>query len=207
MAKMKEVQLINIPALKIQRITLNIIGDTGLISHAWADKAIKEIQGKQAGAPKQGREKRDPQGDYASSLYWLDKKGNLIKPLNKDPNEHGMFGFKTIAFKAAAITAANDVGVKMTEARRWFRVLGEYVPLEFDRIEFRTDSVKIGMGTTDLRYRGEFVNWKCKLEIEYNASIVNAAQITNLFNTAGFGVGVGEWRPQRNGINGCYHIA
>ena len=207
MAKTKTVELITIPALKIQKITLNIVGDTGLISHAWAEKAIKQIQDKQAGAPKQGKEKRDPQSDYCASLYWLNKKGEPISPLDMDPNEHGMFGFRTIAFKAAAIQAANDVGVRMTEARRWFRVLGEFVPLEFEKIIPRTDSVKIGMGTTDLRYRAEFMNWKCKLLIEYNASIVNAAQLTNLFNTAGFGVGIGEWRPQRNGINGTFHIA
>lgn len=206
MAKAKEVTLIEIPALKIKTITLNIVGDTGLISHAWAEKAICQIQGKQAGKAKQGKEKRDPVDDYRKSLYWLDKKGDLIKPLDIDPNKHGMFGFKTIAFKAAAVTAANDVGVAMTEARRWFRVLGEFVPLEFDRIEERTDSVKIGKGTTDLRYRGEFVNWRCKLLIEYNSAIVNPEQLMNLFNTAGFGVGVGEWRPYKNGINGTFHV-
>lgn len=206
MAKAKEVTLIQIPALKLKTITLNIVGDTGLIVHAWSEKAKKTMEDKQAGKAKQGRENRNPEEDFRSSLYWLDKKGNLIKPLNMDPNKHGLFGFKTIAFKAAAVTAANDVGVKMTEARRWFRVLGEFVPLEFDHINDRTDSVKIGQGTTDLRYRAEFVNWRCKLLIEYNSAIVNPEQLMNLFNTAGFGVGVGEWRPYKNGINGTFHV-
>lgn len=203
----KKVEVIEIPEIKVKKLTLNIVGDTGLITHAWAEKAIKEIQLKQAGKPKQGKkESRNPDEDYRASLYWLDKTGNLIKPLEIDPNEHGMFGFKSIAFKAAAVRAANDVGVPMTLARRWFRVPGEFVPIEFDRIEERTDSVKIGQGTTDLRYRAEFVNWRCKLLVEYNASITNAGQIVNLFNTAGFGVGVGEWRPERNGINGTFHV-
>jgi hypothetical protein len=29
----------------------------------------------------------------------------------------------------------------------------------------------------------------------------------NLFNTAGFAIGVGEWRPQRDGSYGMFHIA
>jgi len=189
----KSVTIIEIPEIKKQKLTLNIVGDTGLITHCWAEKAIKEIQEKQAGKPKQGKKpNRDLDEDYRASLYWL--------------NEHGMFGFKAIAFKAAAVRAANDVGVPMTLARRWFRVPGEFVPIEFDRIEMRTDSVKIGQGTTDLRYRAEFVKWRCKLEIEFNASTTNAAQIVNLFNTAGFGVGIGEWRPEKNGINGTFHV-
>jgi hypothetical protein len=203
----KSVTVIEIPEIKKQKLTLNIVGDTGLITHSWAEKAIKEIQDKQSGKPKQGKkENRDPDEDYRASLYWLNKEGELISPLKKDPNEHGMFGFKAIAFKAAAVRAANDVGIPMTLARRWFRVPGEFVPIEFDRIEKRTDSVKIGQGTTDLRYRAEFINWRCKLEIEFNASTTNAAQIVNLFNTAGFGVGVGEWRPEKNGINGTFHV-
>jgi hypothetical protein len=203
----KKVEIVEIPPIKVEKLSLNIIGDTGLIPHAWAEKAVKEIQNKQSGKPKQGKkENRDPDEDYRSSLYWLNKKGELIKPLNKDPNEHGLFGFKSIAFKAAAVRAANDVGVPMTLARRWFRVPGEFVPIEFDRIIKRTDSVKIGQGTTDLRYRAEFVNWRCTLVVEFNASITNAAQVVNLFNTAGFGVGIGEWRPERNGINGTFHV-
>jgi hypothetical protein len=28
----------------------------------------------------------------------------------------------------------------------------------------------------------------------------------NLFNVAGFAVGVGEWRPERDGSNGMFHV-
>jgi hypothetical protein len=39
-----------------------------------------------------------------------------------------------------------------------------------------------------------------------NASVLSADQITNLFNVAGFGVGIGEWRPQKNGSFGRLHV-
>jgi hypothetical protein len=29
----------------------------------------------------------------------------------------------------------------------------------------------------------------------------------NLFNTAGFGVGIGEWRSEKDGQHGMFHVA
>lgn len=207
MAKTKEVQIIEIPPLTTEKVEIGIVGDTPLIVHSWAEKVKKEMLAKQMKKAKQGREAKDPDRDYRESLYWLDKKGDRVEAKNIDPNKHGMFGFKAIAFKAAAIRAANDVGMQMTLARRSFHIVGEYVPLKFDVIRMREDMVKIGMGTADLRYRGEFVNWSATLHIVFNSRVISAEQIFNLFNTAGFGVGVGEWRPEKNGVNGMFHVA
>ena len=82
---------------------------------------------------------------------------------------------------------------------------------ELVRIEgeprMREDMVRIAMGTADIRYRGEFTEWRVEVPISYNADVISPAQIANLFNIAGFGVGVGEWRPQRNGSYGRFHVA
>ena len=37
--------------------------------------------------------------------------------------------------------------------------------------------------------------------------MLSAAQIVNLFNTAGFGVGIGEWRSEKDGQYGSFHVA
>jgi hypothetical protein len=71
----------------------------------------------------------------------------------------------------------------------------------------REDPVKIGMGTSDLRYRGEFFPWAARLQVRFNANVLSPAQILNLINTAGFAVGVGEWRPERGGQSGLFHVA
>lgn len=211
MAKSKEVKIIEIPPLKLEKIELNIVGakgqGSGLIVHAWADKAKKEILDKQQQKPKQGKVKRDPDRDFREGLYWLNKTGDRITPKKTNPMKHKYFGFPTVAFKAAAVNAANDVGLHMTFTRRSFFVDGEFAMLKYDELVMREDMVKIGMGTSDLRYRGEFINWSTKLDITFNASIIHAEQIVNLFNTAGFGVGVGEWRMQKNGMNGCFSVA
>ena len=63
------------------------------------------------------------------------------------------------------------------------------------------------MGTADIRYRGQFPHWWVAVTVRFNANVLSAAQIVNLFNTAGFGVGVGEWRMERDGQFGCFRVA
>jgi len=70
----------------------------------------------------------------------------------------------------------------------------------------REDMVRVGMGTADIRYRGEFKKWAVELLIRHNARVLSAEQVANLFNTAGFAIGVGEWRPQRDGSFGMFHV-
>jgi hypothetical protein len=43
--------------------------------------------------------------------------------------------------------------------------------------------------------------------VKHNANVMSAEQILNLFSTAGFAVGVGEWRPERDGQFGRFHVA
>ena len=35
--------------------------------------------------------------------------------------------------------------------------------------------------------------------VRYNQGVLSESQILNLLNTAGFAVGVGEWRPEKDG--------
>src|SRR5690348_13770439 len=52
-----------------QRANFWIVGDTPIIVHAWSEKAKREMLAKQVKATKPGREARDPQADFISSLY------------------------------------------------------------------------------------------------------------------------------------------
>jgi len=70
----------------------------------------------------------------------------------------------------------------------------------------RTDRVTIGMGTTDIRYRAEFKEWSADVPIVFNEGVISLEQLVNLFKIAGFGVGVGEWRPERDGIHGTWDV-
>ena len=71
----------------------------------------------------------------------------------------------------------------------------------------REDMVKVGMGSADMRYRGEFQNWSCELKIKYNTNgAYRLDQILNMINAGGTVCGIGEWRPERDGQYGLYHI-
>lgn len=71
----------------------------------------------------------------------------------------------------------------------------------------REDMVRVGMGSADIRYRGQFDNWYADLTIKYNKNgQYSLEQIINILNAGGFGCGVGEWRPEKDGQYGMYHV-
>lgn len=190
MAAKKET-LITLPALNIQFVTLRLVGDSPLICHAWSEKAKKEMLDKQMKKAKQAQAAKDPEQDFKDSLY---------------PLPEGGYGFPAVAFKNAAVSACRAIaGIAMTEARGAFHIVGDMVKIEGEPSP-REDMVKIAMGTADIRYRGEFREWAAEITLRHNANALSGEQIANLFNTAGFAVGVGEWRPERDGSFGMFHV-
>lgn len=182
-----------LPPLNIARISVTLVGDTPLIVHRWSEKAKKEMLDKQMKRAKTAKAAKDPQQDFEDSLYKL---------------EDGKFGFPVIGFKAAAVTACTSIGgITKVQARQAFHVEGEYASIEGSAPRMREDMVRIGMGTADIRYRGEFFPWYTTLVIAHNVNVMSAEQILNMLNTAGFGVGVGEWRPEKDGQYGRFHVA
>lgn len=191
-AKEERVEIV-IPPIEIHRMKIQLVGDSPLIVHRWSEKAKKQILEKQMKIAQPGKTAKDPEQDFQDSLY--------IHP-------EGGFGFPAIAFKAAAVSACRfSDGTKMTFARGAFHIEGELVKIEGDEPIMREDMVRVGMGTADIRYRGEFKNWSVTIPVSFNKHALSEAQIINLFNLAGFGVGVGEWRPEKDGSNGRFHVA
>lgn len=187
-----------IPRIQATRVHVPIVGTTPLIVHAWSAKAKREMLAKQQ-ARKAPKELRDPQADYESSLY---------------RTETG-YGFPSLAFKSAIVSAARLFGrsVKMTELRQFVFISG--VP-SADRSmlltpitgepKMREDTVRIGMGTTALAYRGEFLEWTAVLDLTFVATALDLNSVLSLVDAAGMGVGVGEWRPERSGQNGTFAL-
>ena len=197
-----------IPSLKLKKIQIELIGLSPYISHAWSDKAKKQMRDKQMGKSKQGKHDiKNPEGDFVESLYWIEGKPE-VEPTPKNIAkfiENGRFGIPSVAFKSSFVRAATDVGQKMTDMRRLLHVSGELTEI-IGKPEMREDMVTVGMKAADLRYRGYFNDWKVLIEIEYNSALINEENILNLINTAGYGVGVGDWRPEKNGQYGRFKI-
>lgn len=207
-APKKEQVGVELPALDLKMMDVTLMGDSPLIVHAWSLKAKREMLDKQMKKAKGAKEAKDPKVDYEASMYRLADGGH---------------GFPSVAFKAAAVTAGTSVaGLTKIAARQAFQIVGEDADIagafegavsrvNLARIEgepqMREDMVRVGMGTADLRYRAEFPVWHTTILVRFNANVLSESQILNLLNTAGFAVGVGEWRPERDGQYGLFHVA
>lgn len=216
MATKKTDTMIEIRPLDIQRIPLTIVGDTPLIVHAWSEKAKRMMLEAQMGLSKgKKKEFKNPVEDFINSMYWLEGKPEEYTEEAFEAAIAGgaRFGFPATAVKAAAVSAAYRQGWSKNKV-----VLQGEMFIESDEsgmIEIKTDEppvmredmVKVGMGTADLRYRGEFRNWRADIVLRYNANgQFSLENIVNIINAGGFFCGIGEWRPEKGGTNGMYHV-
>lgn len=173
-------EVIEIRPIKIQKVNIRIVGDTPLIIHAWSEKAKRMMLEAQMGLAKgKKKEAKDPVDDFIRSLYWL-------TPMPEEMTEEGFqkavedgarFGFPVTAIKQAAISAAYRLGWsknKMENRGMFFIDSDEdgLIEIHSDTPIMREDMVKVGMGTADIRYRGEFRNWYADLCISYNTICV-----------------------------------
>jgi len=176
--------------IDVRRMKVRIVGDSPLIVHAWSTKAKTMILDKQMKKGTQAKEAKDPQRDYEESMY-------------RCPD--GTPGFPAIGVKAAAIRGAKGLGMVMSDSRAAFHIDGELLPID-GTPQPREDMVRVGMGTADIRYRAEFPQWAIDLPVTFNARIVSPEQIVAMLDSGGFGTGIGEWRPEKDGQFGRFHV-
>ena len=209
-------EVIEIRPIEIKKVTIRIVGDTPLIMHAWSEKAKRMMLEAQMGMAKgKKKEAKNPVDDFIRSMYWLTPmpEDGTMESFEEAIANGARFGFPVTAFKQAAISAAYRMGWakdKMSMRGAFFIDSDEngMIEIHSDTPEMREDMVKVGMGTADIRYRGEFKNWYADLTISYNANgQYSLENIVNIINAGGYVCGVGEWRPERDGQNGMFHVA
>jgi hypothetical protein len=188
---------------KTQTVTLRVKGISGLVQHKWDEKSKMMMRDKHAGIKTKNRAKRDPENEFRQSAY-----------VGK---QSGKFGFPADGVKASIINAAHkDIGVEKTLVRKSLFIVGEDYDthekgrelclMETDDPIMREDMVRVGQGSTDLRYRPEFRNWSMDIKIEIDSDVMQLGTLINLVNRAGFGCGLGEMRPEKGGSNGRFQV-
>ena len=214
--KKANTEVIEIRPIEIKKVTIRIVGDTPLIMHAWSEKAKRMMLEAQMGVAKgKKKEAKNPVDDFIRSMYWLTPmpEDGTMESFEEAIANGARFGFPVTAFKQAAISAAYRMGwAKDKMSMRGAFFIDSYengmIEIHSDTPEMREDMVKVGMGTADIRYRGEFKNWYADLTISYNANgQYSLENIVNIINAGGYVCGVGEWRPERDGQNGMFHVA
>ena len=183
-------QVITLNPPRVETVQIEVQGTASLICHRWSEKAKKMMLDKQTKRATGAKQVKDPQKDFEDSLY-------------RHPD--GGYGFPSVAFKAAAVRAGTYSDMKMTFLRGAFHVTGELVPIDGEPT-MREDMVRLQGTTADVRFRGEFKEWSATVPLQVNTSVLSIEQLANLFVIAGFAVGVGEWRPERNGQHGRFEV-
>ena len=217
MAKKNEAAIIEIKPINIVTTTVRIACDTPLIMHRWSEKAKRMILEKQMKKTKSSaKEAKNPIEDFIESIYWMEGKPSEYteEAFDEACRNGARFGFPVTAIKQATISSAyrNGLTKDMASLRGAFFIAGEGSDLLAEvkgcTPTMREDMVRVGMGVADIRFRGEFASWYMDLQVSYNANgAYTLDQIINLINVGGFSCGIGEWRPEKDGNYGMYHVA
>jgi hypothetical protein len=190
---------VQIQRIGTEQMRVGIEGTAPLIVHSWSEKNKLKMLHSQQGI-KDPKEPRDPHAEYEAAFYRLDD---------------GTPGFPVLGFKAATVSAARFYGkdVRMTDLRQFLFFTGQFsgaADQMLTRIEgkpvIREDVVRIGMGGTETRYRPMFQTWATILTVTYVKSSLSRDSVLSLIDAAGFGVGVGEWRPEKSGQFGTFQV-
>lgn len=188
---------IEITRVGTETLLVPIVGTSPLIVHRFSEKAKRQMLDNMQGrkSPKQAK---DPKAEYEAAFYRL-----------KD----GGYGFPALAFKAATVGGARFYsGVTMTALKQFLFIHGEegddgraLTRIEGESI-MREDVVTVGRNGSDLRYRPQFSEWRTTLEVRYVTSALTQGSVLSLIDAGGMGVGVGEWRPEKDGDFGTYRV-
>ena len=204
--------IIRIKQLDAESLSIPIVGTAPLIVHNWSEKSRKMMLDAMQGK-KNPKAVKDPQAEYEATLYRIYREQPAGSRAKTKPAE--AYGFPVIAFKAATTGAARffDKSISMTALRQFLYFKGVITkadPQELVEIvgkpEMREDPVKVGVSGRDLRYRAQFWPWSATLTVTYVKNSIDKESVLSLIDAGGLGVGVGEWRPERNGAFGTYQI-
>jgi len=206
-----------IKPLNTATITLQIVGKTPLICHAWSAKALTMMRDKQMADPKEATKKKVrvpkvPFNEFTGSLYLLPGAKfpkTQVKPWDAWPYKKDTFGIPASTFGHGFRSVMPQAGVEKTN-RSSIMVLGDLIPLVYKRLVMREDIVRIGWPpVADIRYRGMYEDWSCEIVVQYDTDFTTPMQIVNLANRAGTYSGALEWRPsapKKPGTFGMYFV-
>jgi hypothetical protein len=182
---------IEIPSLNLKRMVVNIQGQTPLLTNRFGERARQAIEDKQQKKAKGAKEARVPNQEFEDALHII---------------SDGVYGFPAVGVKKSLVAAGGRFAdEKMTHLRGVINVMGDLVPILSDKPPvMRSDTVRLQGGVTSIAYRPMFMPWRMEIPIMFNASMIGEAQVLNLFQIAGFAVGIGAWRPECNGVYGQF---
>lgn len=189
-----------IPPIRLKTMKVTINGVTSLLVNRFDEKSRQEIEDSYRGKAKNKAQPKTPEEEFRASLYPIPGKKNL-------------YGIPESGIKNCAVSACRFVdGVPMTVAKGAFHVMGGIaglVPIDGDKPVMDARIVRVGnFGNKKpaTRRRGRFDRWQTTFIVRFNEGVITAEQILNLYENAGFSVGLCEYRPEKGGNLGMFEV-
>lgn len=172
-------------------VALEIAGTADLIQNNFGQKNIEEMLRKHMGLSVQKEKKNPRECIRAATIFNTD--GHVCIP--------------PVAFKAAMLSASIQVKtLKKTQLRPALFIEGQSIPITYSKMTPRMDIVRLAgiVRQPDVRFRPSFENWKARMLITFSDTL-SVQTVVDLLNRAG-SIGVGEWRPEKNGVFGTFQV-
>lgn len=188
----KSAKQTNITPKEVKTIYVEVRGRSALIQNNFSQKALEQMLRKHMGISVERERKKPREVIEASKIKNLD----------------GAICIPPTAFKRAMLSAAANVKgtMKPWQLRTSLFVEGSSIPIKFDKEVPRMDMVRTsGMNRVpDVRFRASYEGWSARFGIQYSDT-VEVQSVIDLLGRAG-SVGVGEWRPEKNGTFGTFGV-
>lgn len=196
-------ETLTIPEANMLFVQVKLVGtEPGLLLNPFGQKAQQQLLDSMTKKSPKLRADKDPEREYKERL----------KDVTIDPKA-GLYGMNVLAFKNAIVRGGKSIkGVKMTEMRSAFFVEMDSVvegqPLAHIHGTPTRDTRPVrNKSGTDLRTRVLLIDWEYVLRFTINESLASIDQILSATVNAGRGTGVGDFRPEKNGIFGRWEVA
>lgn len=184
-----------IPALQRRIVEARLKGTTPLLVHRYSDEERAKMEAAQQGAAKTKKAPRDPQAEFEAAQYRL---------------PDGRHGFPAIGVKLAMVSAGMRFAEeKGTQLKGAFSIPADLLEIESPTPpRMRSDRVVLqGMSRpSSISYRPEYWPWEMTVPLVYNANFISLDQLLNLLQLAGFAVGIGDWRVEKDGTFGQFEV-
>jgi hypothetical protein len=183
----------SVDIMMIERGVLDIcvLGTTPIILNRISNKAAGQLlmpPGRKSTAEKAASLKHVPMDEFRSSPY-----------MSRDRSSPTLLQALSVWFKKATASVALDMpGVAKTQLERLLFAEGERIPL-YGVPQMLMSIVRSAdiARTPDVRSRAIIPKWACRVQIKYTRPILREQVVANLFASAGFMRGVGDWRAEK----------
>lgn len=191
MAKAKKVE-VGVPevGLKLEQVTLFLLGTTPFINHCLPEKARKELlyPSTKTKASRSQKLKHDVLAEYRDSCYVTDDSGAPTRIV-----------IPAVSFKRVIESMCLDVpGLTKAGISRNVVAMGNRISI-WGVPQLKMDTVRSAdmARTPDIRTRAVLPEWACEVSIRFPVPAFNRKTIVDLLCIGGQLRGVGDYRPEK----------